>query len=50
MNITLINVVFIDQQGKMHPMDNFFVLARNVKYIQIPKEVHAFLKFIYIFV
>ncbi|XP_031626528.1 U7 snRNA-associated Sm-like protein LSm10 [Contarinia nasturtii] len=39
MNITMINVVFIDQQGKMRPLDNFFVLARNVKYIHIPNEV-----------
>lgn len=39
MNITMVNVVFIDQRGKMRPLDNFFVLARNVKYIHIPKEV-----------
>lgn len=47
MNITMSSVVFFDQQGKMHLMDNFFVLARNVKYIQIPKEVipHRFLLF-----
>lgn len=39
MNITMVNVVFVDQRGKMRPLDNFFVLARNVKYIHIPKEV-----------
>lgn len=38
------NVVFVDQRGKMHPLDNFFVLARNVKYIHIPKEVKSQLK------
>lgn len=46
MNITMTNVVFIDQQGKMRPLDNFFVLARNVKYIHIPKEVNALSKLI----
>lgn len=41
MNITMHNVVFIDQRGKMRLLDNFFVLARNVKYIHIPKEVKS---------
>lgn len=41
MNITMRNVVFVNQRGKMYPLDNFFVLARNVKYIHIPKEVRC---------
>lgn len=39
MNITMTNVVFIDQQRNMHPFDNFLITARNIKYIHIPKEV-----------
>lgn len=38
------NVVFIDQQGKMRPLDNFFVPAKNIKYVHIPKEVNALFK------
>lgn len=41
MNITMTNVVFVDQHGKMRPLDNFFLLARNVKYIHIPEEVQT---------
>lgn len=50
MNITMQNVVFIDQRGKMHPLDNFFVRARNVKYIHIPKEVTAQNTFVLLFI
>lgn len=39
MNITMTNVVFIDQQRNMRPFDNFLITARNIKYIHIPKEV-----------
>ncbi|XP_055325088.1 U7 snRNA-associated Sm-like protein LSm10 [Sitodiplosis mosellana] len=39
MNITMTNVVFIDQQGQMRPLENFFILARNIKFIHIPKEI-----------
>lgn len=46
MNITMKNVVFVNQHGKMCPLDNFFVLARNVKYIHIPKEVSVLFHFI----
>lgn len=39
------NVVFIDQHGKMRPLDYFFILARNIKFIHIPKEVNASFQF-----
>lgn len=39
MNITLNEVVFIDQRKQMHAYDDFMVPARNIKYIHIPKEV-----------
>lgn len=45
MNITMENVVFIDQRQQMRLFDNFLVLARNIKYIHVPKEVNiSFIK------
>lgn len=38
------DVVFVDQHGQMRPLDNFFVLARNVKYVHIPKEVNPLMR------
>lgn len=43
------NVAFIDQQGKMRPLDYFFILARNVKFFHIPKEVNASFKISFFF-
>lgn len=44
MNITLSEVVFIDERKQMHPFDNFMVKARLIKFIHIPQEViHKFL-------
>lgn len=40
MNITLDEVVFIDQRRKMHAFDNFLVPARNIKYVHVPEEVN----------
>lgn len=40
MNITLTEVVFIDQRKQMHAFDNFMVPAKNIKYIHVPEEVN----------
>lgn len=39
MNITLNEVVFIDQRKQMHAFETFMVPARIIKYVHIPKEV-----------
>lgn len=40
MNITLSDVVFIDERKQMHAFDNFMVRARHMKYLHIPKQVN----------
>lgn len=40
MNVTMNEVVFIDQRRKMHAFDSFLVPARNIKYIHVPEEVN----------
>lgn len=39
MNITMTNVVFINQQGNMQPFDCLLIQARNIRYIHIPESV-----------
>lgn len=39
MNITMNEVVFIDQRGKYHAFDNFMIPARNIKFVHIPEKV-----------
>lgn len=41
MNITLKEVVFIDQCGKYHAYDNFMVQARMIRFVHVPQEVIA---------
>lgn len=41
MNITLEEVVFINQRKQMQAFDSFLVPARNIKYVHIPQEVRA---------
>lgn len=39
MNITMKNVVFIDQTLKQHCFDVFYIPARLIRYIHIPEWV-----------
>lgn len=45
MNITLTEVVFIDQRGKYHAYDNFMVPARLIKFLHVPEQVNTSIYF-----
>ncbi|XP_052869959.1 U7 snRNA-associated Sm-like protein LSm10 [Anopheles cruzii] len=40
MNITMENVVYIDQLGKQFPMDTFMICPQYIRYVHIPKEIN----------
>ncbi|XP_035902248.1 U7 snRNA-associated Sm-like protein LSm10 [Anopheles stephensi] len=39
MNVTMENVVYIDQLGKQYLLDNFMIYSKYIRYIHIPKEM-----------
>uniref|UniRef100_A0A1B6M2D6 Sm domain-containing protein n=2 Tax=Graphocephala atropunctata TaxID=36148 RepID=A0A1B6M2D6_9HEMI len=39
MNIGMSSAVFINGKGEKHKFDNFFIQARNLRYVHIPEEV-----------
>ncbi|KAG8298522.1 U7 snRNA-associated Sm-like protein LSm10 [Homalodisca vitripennis] len=39
MNISMSAAVFINGKGEKYKFDNFFIQARNVRYVHIPDEV-----------
>lgn len=39
MNISMENVVYIDELGKQFRMDEFMIYPRYIRYIHIPDEV-----------
>uniref|UniRef100_A0A182S9K8 LSM domain-containing protein n=1 Tax=Anopheles maculatus TaxID=74869 RepID=A0A182S9K8_9DIPT len=38
MNVTMENVVYIDQLGRQYLLDNFVIYSKYIRYIHIPKE------------
>ncbi|XP_058062297.1 U7 snRNA-associated Sm-like protein LSm10 [Anopheles bellator] len=40
MNITMENVVYIDQLGKQFPMDTFMIYPQYIRYVHIPKGMN----------
>lgn len=46
MNITLVDVVFVDPHGKYHSLANILIAARNIRFIHVPKKVIK-LQFVY---
>lgn len=39
MNVEMSHVLFRDASGKPHLFDNFFIHARNLRYVHIPPQV-----------
>lgn len=42
MNVTLDDVTVQGNDGKHYQFDNFFVKARNIRYVQIPDDVYKY--------
>ncbi|XP_050071567.1 U7 snRNA-associated Sm-like protein LSm10 [Anopheles maculipalpis] len=40
MNVTMENVVYIDQLGQQYLLDNFVIYSKYIRYIHIPKEIN----------
>ncbi|XP_071447994.1 U7 snRNA-associated Sm-like protein LSm10 [Hetaerina americana] len=41
MNILMSNVIYVDGDNSQHLFDDFFIKARNVRYIHIPDDVQV---------
>lgn len=41
MNITMTNVVFVDQRNNQHSFESYFVPARTIRYIHVPGSVSS---------
>ncbi|XP_055688601.1 U7 snRNA-associated Sm-like protein LSm10 [Lutzomyia longipalpis] len=39
MNVDLREVVFVDEKGKQHLFDQFYVPKRKIRYVHLPKDV-----------